>query len=486
MSRTPTRQPSTIAPALAALLGVALQTATADEPWRPLARSAPPPAVVASAGPVASPSLPVQPSALPGRRVVAATLERPTPLSAVAVPTAPAVGLEAPRPWGDAPVRGELAPVSYETAPRMETVRFQAPDPPPPLSGPPAVPPPGFAPAVPPPLSTGGPPPPPAFGVPGPTYNGVPVDHPLERSWWDRTREFFTPDGRHSHSGGWFQSDHAFDNLTCGGDLISPVSSPFLFEDPRALTELRPLFFYQSAPNNNPVFHGGSSEFFGVQGRLAFNDRWSLVINKFGFVAVQPKNSDITNFNSKTSFAEFDFGPKWTFYRNEQAGRVAAAGLTLEVPTGSKRVFQNTGSLSLDPYLSFGQTFGRSSYGTFNFLTTVGYSLSVDNSRTEYFHNHYHLDYDVGNLHKFYPLIELNWLYATQFGKRNDVGTEGGDLINFGSRTFNGQRDLVTLAFGGRYKFSEKCQLGTAFEFPISNQKFITDFRFGLDFIIRY
>src|SRR5262245_20247467 len=61
---------------------------------------------------------------------------------------------------------------------------------------------------------------------------------------------------------GTFQSDHCFDRF------ISPVSNPFFFEDPRALTELRPIFIYQHIPGSNPLFHGGSFEGFFLQGRL--------------------------------------------------------------------------------------------------------------------------------------------------------------------------------------------------------------------------
>src|SRR5262249_25617678 len=39
-----------------------------------------------------------------------------------------------------------------------------------------------------------------------------------------------------------FQSDHCFDQF------ISPVTNPFLFEDPRSLTEVRPIFMYQRIP----------------------------------------------------------------------------------------------------------------------------------------------------------------------------------------------------------------------------------------------
>ena len=40
------------------------------------------------------------------------------------------------------------------------------------------------------------------------------------------------------HCDTWFKSDHVFDGF------ISPVTNPFLFEDPRSLTEVRPIFMY--------------------------------------------------------------------------------------------------------------------------------------------------------------------------------------------------------------------------------------------------
>ena len=42
-----------------------------------------------------------------------------------------------------------------------------------------------------------------------------------------------------TRNGDWFKSDHCLDSF------ISPVSNPFLFEDPRSLTEVRPIFIYQ-------------------------------------------------------------------------------------------------------------------------------------------------------------------------------------------------------------------------------------------------
>jgi hypothetical protein len=366
-----------------------------------------------------------------------------------------------------------LAPVSFSEPRALDptpdppvVTRAQAPPDPAPLSGPPPVAPPGGA---------------PPFG--GDPYNpGAVIDRPLNKGFLDRCREWLgTNEPSSTCNRSLFQSDHSFDYL------ISPMTRPSLFEDPRALTELRPVFIFQSAPHNNATFGGGNAEFFGLQGRLAFSDRWSLVVNKFGIVSLNP-HSDDPDLRGGTGFAEISLGPKWTFLRNCQTRSVLAAGLNIDAPVGSNREFQNTGNLSLDPYLSYAQNFGRlpSGYGSFNFMDTTGFSFGLDNKRSDFFHTHLHLDYDVGDLHKIYPLVELNWFYYTSGGRNNDFNFEGADLVNFGAQHISGL-NLVTLAFGARYKFSECLQTGVSFEFPLTNaQRSIEDFRVGIDLIFRY
>jgi hypothetical protein len=158
------------------------------------------------------------------------------------------------------------------------------------------------------------------------------------------------------------------------------------------------------------------------------------------------------------------------------------------MPVGSDKVFQSTGTLSLVPYVSFGQNFGRSEYGSFNFLGTTGMALNVDSKRTNYYFVSLHLDYDVANLHKLYPLLELNWFDYTRSGQAIPatlVGAEGRDLINFGSHGIS-NGDSLTIATGVRYKFSENFQLGLATEFPLVRHSDLTDFRLTVDMIIRY
>jgi len=274
----------------------------------------------------------------------------------------------------------------------------------------------------------------------------------------------------------WFRSDHIFDGF------ISPVTNPFLFEDPRSLTELRPVFIYQKIPGANSVFRGGNVWFFGSQARLAFTDRFSFVINKLGGIFLNPANPAVPD---QTGFAELWFGPKYTFLRGEETASVLAGGLQFQLPVGSSGVYQNTGDLSIVPYVSYAQSFGCDwRVGALNTMLGTGYAFSTDNQRSDYFYLSAHADLDILHKHKFYPLMELNWLVYTTRGAARPFGFEGRDLFNFGGQARG--TGMLSLAFGARYKISEAAQVGAAFEFPIAGPRHIFDHRVTLDVILRY
>jgi hypothetical protein len=324
---------------------------------------------------------------------------------------------------------------------------------------------------VPPPVP--GPPPPPPVGG----YNqGVVTDQPLRKGWWDKCKDFFTQSEHASSGHCCFQSDHAFD---C---LISPLSDPFLFEDPRALTELRPIFIYQGVPSHAG---GGYAGFFGTQARVAFTERWSLVVNELGWVYLHPSHPP-PGVTDSTGFAQLSIGPKWTFYRNPDMGTVVATGLNFQIPTGEAKVFQDTGNLSLMPYLSAAQHLRLpQGFGGINLVGTTGFSFSVDSERSEYYYLAAHIDYDIAGLNKIFPLLELNWYHYTTGGRGLPLGFEGADLVNFGSSSL-GRRDFVTLTPGIRYKFSECIQAGFGVDFPLTSQKELTNYRLTFDLIFRY
>lgn len=272
-----------------------------------------------------------------------------------------------------------------------------------------------------------------------------------------------------------FKSDHCFDNL------VSPLTNPFYFEDPRSLTEVRTQFMYQGIPSGEPIFQGGNAWYWGVQGRVAFTDRLSFVFNKLGVIGVDPGNPFVS---SQNGLAELWFGPKYTFYRNVDTGGVAAAGLTFQVPAGSSKVLQNTGNLSLVPYVSWAQSFWDTKAGQFNGILSTGYAFSVNNERNSNYHLSAHVDLDVAHMHRFYPLLELNWFLDTTNGSSTPFNLSGRDLVNFGGQSKGA--NLLTGAIGGRVKITKHVDFGAAFEIPFSGNRDLFDYRWTLDLTWRY
>ncbi|NBO92287.1 MAG: hypothetical protein EBV06_08235 [Planctomycetia bacterium] len=309
---------------------------------------------------------------------------------------------------------------------------------------------------------------------------GVEPSHPVSPTWWGKWSGWVTWGDRPSGKSQSWASDN------CMPGMISPITMPFLFEDPRALTEIRPIFMYQSIPGSTPGVGGGNAWFFGTQARLAFDDRFSLVLNELGMVGINPSNKSGT-LQSESGFAEIKIGPKYTFLKYSDWGSVAAAGLTFDLPVGGKQVYQNVGSLGLTPYLSYGQTFGRlpGGFGSLNFMGTTGYSASINNERSEYFFLNLHLDYNIANSNSFFPTLEFNWIKYTKAGRNVNFGFEGADLINFGSQSRQGS-NYFTVAPGLRYRFSEHIYAGAAIEIPFSQEKGLNDYRLTFDMIFRY
>jgi len=276
-----------------------------------------------------------------------------------------------------------------------------------------------------------------------------------------------------------FQSDHKFDVFA------SPVSNPFYFEDPRALTEIRPIFMWQHTPSSNPIFAGGNNFFVGARGSVALTDWFSVTLDEFGWVFMHP-NDPTGNIQQNNGFAEIHLGPKVTFIRNDTSGTVAAAGLIFEIPAGPGSVFQDTRNLGLTPYFSIAQNFLRSDFGSFNFMNTDGYSYGSGAPRGDFFYASLHLDYDVGNLKKIYPLIELNYTYYAANGNNEPINFEGRDLFHFGSSNVHGLNEL-TMALGARYKVSEALQFGLVGEFDLlGGSRNLNAFRLTFDVIFRY
>jgi len=271
--------------------------------------------------------------------------------------------------------------------------------------------------------------------------------------------------------------------------FASPVSNPFYFEDPRALTQFKPIFIWQHTSTSNPYFDGGNNFFAGFQGSVAFTPWLSLTINQIGFDWINPRNGAPVGLSNGSGFSEVQLGPKVTFIRDCNIGTAAAVGLTFEIPVGSAAVLQDTGTLSLRPYFSFAQNFAKSNYGSFNFMNTTGYDFAVDNQRNDFLFSSFHLDFDVGNKKIFYPLVELNWILYPDNGGGAQSWLRGGDLFNFGSLRHRRAR-RADAALGFRWKaIGETLQFGLAGQFNVlgnNTGRHLDEFRLTADMIVRY
>ena len=245
---------------------------------------------------------------------------------------------------------------------------------------------------------------------------------------------------------------------------------------------MRPLYLYQKVPAGQTNFGGGSVWFAGGQVRVALSERFSVVLNKVGVASVKPEG--VTPFETGTGLAELWVGPKYTFLRDEEFGTVAAAGATFQIPAGAEKAFQDTGSLSVVPYLSLAQQLTKTRLGTLNGLANAGYAFSINKDRSDYLSANAHLDLDVLNAHRFYPLAELTFTQVTSNGReRPYIAGEGRDLINFGGTGKGGQ---LTGAVGGRVKLTKSLDVGAAFELPLAGHKDFLGHRFTVDLIWRY
>lgn len=335
--------------------------------------------------------------------------------------------------------------------------------------------------------------PPPGFNPPPPVLSGQPPLPPPpattanpNMAWWEDTKDALALNQLSKRK--LFQSDHAFDVFS------APISNPFLAEDPRSLTYLKPLFIYNKVPTDNPNFNGTAMYWFGVQGAVAITEKLSVKFDKLGGqwtdLTQQTGAPSSTNnfpfYGKNSSFSEVWITPQWTFWRGERTSTVMATGLGIQIPAGSISAGQSTGGASLNPYFSVAQNFWRTSYGSMNVMGNLGVPISVNGNRVTYFTTSLHLDYDVANWHKLYPTLEMNLQSALTNGNQYPgMTTYSPDMFNVGANGVKGLTNL-TIAPGVRYKFTEMFQLGSAVEFLTTKHQSMDQFRFMVDLIVKY
>jgi hypothetical protein len=172
---------------------------------------------------------------------------------------------------------------------------------------------------------------------------------------------------------------------------------------------------------------------------------------------------------------------KYALVRDVECQRILSAGLTYEMPVGTGRVFQGIGGGDFHLFLTGGKQVGC--YG--HWLSAFGWRLPSNpntGSQSVYWSNHF--DYQVTD--RLYAVGEINWFHWTRSGGVGaTMGLEGNDLINLGSTNVAG-KDITTMAFGARWKWTDRKIVGIAYEFPLTTVRDLFENRLTVDLILRY
>jgi hypothetical protein len=265
-----------------------------------------------------------------------------------------------------------------------------------------------------------------------------------------------------------FAESKAFDNF------VSPVSNPVNFEDPRTLTEIRPIYIYHKI-DDNFVTGGGQAQIFALQARAALTDRLSLIATKDGYVHLQPDSV----LNDDKGFANIAAGLKYAFYQDPTNGVIASAGFRYEAPSGEKEVLQGNGDGVFNPFSSVAFSLCK-----WNFMAGTGFRVPANHNDSTFYDFDAHVDYDFG---WFRPLFELNLTNVIDPGRRLPIADEGQDFFNIGS-SLSRHKTMLTGAAGARFILSDRVTSGVAYQFPIAQGAgtYITDWRLTTDLTVSF
>ena len=253
--------------------------------------------------------------------------------------------------------------------------------------------------------------------------------------------------------------------------LVDPVSQPTLFESPVIETNIEPIIISQEFPSDS-IFDGGGFNVIAVQARLAITDRFALIATKDGWIDLDPDTG-----SDETGLADIAGGFKYALIDDPELGLLVTPGLTLEVPAGDDRVFQNNGDGVLRPFVSAAQD-----YGATEIVANVGYSLPLEGDEESS-----SVDYHLMIAHEVSegvsPLIEFNGITYTSDGDALPVDFEGGDLINLGASDVDGNT-VISGALGVRWRINPRILFGATYEIPVTSREDLLDSRLTLDVIL--
>lgn len=278
--------------------------------------------------------------------------------------------------------------------------------------------------------------------------------------------------------------------------VISPVSNPIFFEDPRIRTEVRLIYLYNRVsddlalelPGVTVPLGGADIHAFGAQIRVALTPRLALIATNDVGIVFRPDNPiPGTAFTNATGYSDLDVGFKYALIDDPAHQFLFTPILTYAIPTGGRSVFQDDNSGIFDVAFSTEKGFDK-----FHLIANAGFRIPVDSDRnsTE-FHYSLHGDYFVHHL--FIPFVEFNgWTVVdSPPGNKGPLGvfntalnTEGADLINFGASDPIGTQAAIGVGF--RSKICKYVDFGVVYEHTVTDPEGAFEQRVTTDLIIHF
>lgn len=260
-------------------------------------------------------------------------------------------------------------------------------------------------------------------------------------------------------------SDHQFSNF------ISPMTNPVYFEDPRTLTEARVIFLNHHVPN---ALGGQNVQVYATQLRAALTENLSLIATKDGFIVSQ-------NPVVKDGFADVMAGLKYNLFKDVESQTILSVGAAYEMSIGSRRALQGNGSGEFHLFATSGTEF----LPNWHLISASGFRLPTNTAAANqmwYWSNH--IDRRLG-CGPFYLFTEANWYHYMSNGTAFGLPVGGGDLFNLGAVGVAGN-DMVTGAYGVKYKPNQNLEIGVAYELPYTSRRDLLQDRLTVDLILRY
>lgn len=254
---------------------------------------------------------------------------------------------------------------------------------------------------------------------------------------------------------------------------IAPVANPVFFETPMIQSEVRPLFMFHRL-DSGLLGQEVDVKLYAVQLRYAITERLALIATKDGYIEVDPANG-----GGSDGWADVSAGLKYALIRSEENQFILTPGFTFELPSGNRKVFQGNGSGELNLFVS-----AMKGWDNLHATVSIGGRIPMDmDKETANIRYSGMLDYWVSNW--FIPFVTINAFTTVTEAEVLPLGSEGFDLINFGSTGAEGHTQ-ASFGAGFRSRLLENLDLGFAYERGWVSKNDIFKDRFTVDLIWRF